>query len=145
MEPSYVHLQQRFLLPVIVALFFVLLLALIAADDTVPRSVVAMAAVFMVFILAVAAHFSRMKVTVTSDTISAAFGSGWPRRTIYRSAIVSHTPVRNRWWYGWGLRWIPGGMLWNVWGLDAVELVLDDGRRFRIGTDDPEGLDAALG
>jgi hypothetical protein len=35
-------------------------------------------------------------------------------------------------------------MLYNVSGRDAVEIQLDDGRRFRLGTDDPEGLVAAL-
>jgi len=34
--------------------------------------------------------------------------------------------------------------MWNVSGLDAVELALDGNRRYRIGTDDPEGLAAAL-
>jgi hypothetical protein len=36
-------------------------------------------------------------------------------------------------------------VLWNVSGFDAVELVLDDGRRFRIGTDEPLALAAAIG
>ena len=30
--------------------------------------------------------------------------------------------VRNKWWHGWGVRWVPGGSMYNVWGLDAVEL-----------------------
>jgi hypothetical protein len=34
--------------------------------------------------------------------------------------------------------------MWNVWGLDAVELELDTGRRFRIGTDQPVELTDAL-
>ena len=36
------------------------------------------------------------------------------------------------------------GMLYNVSGRDAVEIRLDTGRRFRLGTDDPDGLVAAL-
>jgi hypothetical protein len=43
-----------------------------------------------------------------------------------------------------GIRWIARGALWNVWGLDAVELELKSGRIFRIGTDDVGGLVAAL-
>ena len=57
---------------------------------------------------------------------------------------MSHAPVRNSALYGWGLRWIPGGTLWNVWGRDAVEVGLVSGKRFRIGTDDAEALDLAL-
>ena len=52
--------------------------------------------------------------------------------------------VRNSWWYGFGIRWFPGGTLWNVWGLDAVEFDLVKGRKLRIGTDEPEQLLAAL-
>jgi hypothetical protein len=38
----------------------------------------------------------------------------------------------------------PGGVIWNVSGFDAVELELDDGTRFRIGTDEPVALAAAI-
>jgi hypothetical protein len=48
--------------------------------------------------------------------------------------------VRNKWWYGWGIRLTPHGWLFNVGGLDAVELELASGRKFRIGTDEPQGL-----
>jgi hypothetical protein len=34
--------------------------------------------------------------------------------------------------------------VWNVSGLDAVELTLRSGRRFRIGTDEPEELAKAI-
>ncbi len=53
-------------------------------------------------------------------------------------------PVRNSWWYGWGVRKVPGGWMYNVWGYDAIELELASGKVFRIGTDDPDGLLAAL-
>ena len=52
--------------------------------------------------------------------------------------------VRNPWYYGWGARWIPRGWLYNVSGFDAVELQLKGHRRFRIGTDEPEQLLAAV-
>jgi hypothetical protein len=52
--------------------------------------------------------------------------------------------VPNRWWYGWGIRRGPGFRLYNVSGLDAVELRLKSGEVRRIGTDDPLALAAAL-
>jgi hypothetical protein len=39
---------------------------------------------------------------------------------------------------------VPGRRLYNVSGLDAVELRLKTGDIRRIGTDDPQGLAAAL-
>ena len=86
----------------------------------------------------------QLTVEALPDHVRVAFGAGWPVRTIRLDEIVSVAAVRNSWWYGWGIRWIPGGGLWNVWGLDAVELRLTSGRRFRIGTDQPDSLLLAL-
>ena len=92
--------------------------------------------------------FTALTTEVTDEHIRVAFRFGWPARTIPLSSITSHEPVRNRWWYGLGVRLIPGGWLYAVWGLDAVEIRYDDGHRgertFRIGTDDETGLDAAI-
>ena len=51
--------------------------------------------------------------------------------------------MRNSPWYGWAIRWIRQGSLWNAWGLAAVELDLTKGRQFRIGTYEPDELLAA--
>ena len=88
--------------------------------------------------------FSRLAVIVDTDMVRLAFGFGFPRKRIARADIISHEVVRNSWLLGFGIRWIKGGRMWNVWGLDAVELVLANGKTFRIGTDEPEKLDAAL-
>lgn len=88
--------------------------------------------------------FSRLEVTVGIDALEASFGFGWPRRTVVLSDITSVGVVRNRWWYGWGIRWVPNGSMYNVWGLDAVELGVGDGRVFRVGTADPVGLATEL-
>jgi hypothetical protein len=50
----------------------------------------------------------------------------------------------DRWRNGFGIRIGPGFWLYNVSGLDAVELRLRSDEVRRIGTDDPEGLAAAL-
>ena len=95
-------------------------------------------------IMALVLTFNRLRVEVTPGAVQLSFGWGWPRKTIQRSDIISHHVVRNSPLLGWGIRWFKGGTMWNVWGLDAVELQLDTGKKFRIGTDDPAGLDAAL-
>ena len=88
--------------------------------------------------------FARLVVTVTDSEVTAAFNLGFPSRRIALSEIRTFHKVRNPWIYGWGVRGIPGGWMFNVSGLDAVELVLDTGRRFRIGTDEPDALLTAL-
>jgi hypothetical protein len=39
---------------------------------------------------------------------------------------------------------MPTGCLWNVSGLDGVEVQFDDGHRFRVGSDEPNRLAEAL-
>jgi hypothetical protein len=85
-----------------------------------------------------------LTVEVGRETVRVAFGVGLVRKTIPLADIAAFQPVRNPWIAGWGIRLIRGGQLWNVSGLDAVELALRDGRFFRIGTDEPEVLSRAL-
>jgi hypothetical protein len=88
--------------------------------------------------------FSRFTVDVTQEVLIASFGWGWPRRVLRWEEASAVRAVRNRWWYGFGIRWFPGGILWNVWGLDAVEFDLVKGGKLRIGTDEPDALLAAV-
>ncbi|MCA9082154.1 MAG: hypothetical protein KDA58_16450 [Planctomycetaceae bacterium] len=60
------------------------------------------------------------------------------------SEIVEAEQVRNSWLYGWGIRYTPHGWLFNVSGFDAVQINMRNGRQYRIGTDDPVGLQAAI-
>lgn len=102
-------------------------------------------AVFLVMMVVILGVFSRLTVTVDHDEVSARFGWGWPKRRIPIPTIAGIEQVRNSGWYGWGVRYIPGGTcMYNVSGLDAVEISMTDGSKFRIGTDDPEGLKAAV-
>ena len=99
----------------------------------------------LVAVIGVLAYgLSRLNTTVTAAGVDVAFRWGWPRKQINRADIVAATKVRNRWWYGTGVHLIPGATMYNVWGLDAVHLKLADSKDFRIGTDDPDGLLAAL-
>lgn len=93
---------------------------------------------------ALLALFGRLTVSVDQQFVRVAFGIGLIARQIPLSTIRSCEPVRNRWWYGWGIRMTPRGWLWNVSGLSAVELTYTDGGHFLIGTDDPDGLCAAI-
>ena len=88
--------------------------------------------------------FNGLTVRIDDARIELAFGPGWPRKQIALADVRAARPVRNSWWYGWGIRLTPHGWLWNVSGLDAVELELGDGTTFRIGTDEPQRLAGAV-
>jgi hypothetical protein len=88
--------------------------------------------------------FGALTVEVDREAIRLRFGLGLIRKTVPLARVRSWRPVRNPWYVGWGIRLGPGWTLWNVSGLSAVELVLADGRRFRIGTDEPADLSRAI-
>ena len=93
---------------------------------------------------AVVALFGSLTVEINARRLLIKFGIGLIRRRISLDTIRAFAPVRNRWYYGWGIRFTPHGILYNVAGLQAVEILLDDGRRVRVGTDEPDALVRAL-
>lgn len=99
---------------------------------------------FLVFIVALTFWFSKLNVTVAHGAVTAAFGLGKPHRVIQFSEVTDVRQVRNSWVQGWGVRRITNGWMYNVWGLDAVELELASGHIFRIGTDEPDKLSTAI-
>jgi len=84
--------------------------------------------------------FGALTVEVDDAAIRLRFGIGLIRKTFSLADVASCQSVRNRWWWGWGIRLTPSGWLYNVSGLEAVELVLKNGKKFRIGTDEPRAL-----
>ena len=102
---------------------------------------------FVVFLLVVVslALFSSLTVQITEGMLTCSFGIGIVRKQIPLRDIIEARAVKNPWYVGWGIRWMPGQYwVWNVSGLRAVELVLRNGSRFRIGTDEPEVLANAI-
>jgi hypothetical protein len=98
----------------------------------------------MALLIAATLLFNRLTVIVAAGVVEVRFGFGWPKRVMEVRDVVGARRVRNRWFYGWGMRKIANGWMYNVWGLDAVELDLASGSRFRIGTDDASDLLAAI-
>ena len=100
--------------------------------------------VVLVVLVVVAALFANLTVEVSNGRLFVRFGVGLIRKSFRIGDIVGVDAVRNRWYYGWGVRYTPHGWLFNVSGLDAVEIALENGRKYRIGTDEPEALLAAI-
>lgn len=136
---SYDHRQIGRLVVVFCVPAMVLLIALVAAGGF---SWIA-ASVLLLFAL-ILLLFSALRVQVDDQQVRLEFGIGLVRKTFAVHDIVEARPVRNRWWYGWGIRLTPHGWLFNVSGLDAVEIMLRSGKRYRIGTDEPQALERAL-
>ena len=96
-----------------------------------------------VYVLA-ALLFFNLTITVDDREVRAVFGVGLVRKTARLEDIAAVEAVRNRWWYGWGVKYTVKGWLYSVSGLEAVEMRLKNGKRFWLGTDEPEVLCAAI-
>jgi len=88
--------------------------------------------------------FGSLTVQIEDGELSHWFGPGFWKKSYQLVDIESATAVRNSWIFGWGIRLTPHGWLYNVSGLDAVQIELRSGRKLRIGTDDPKGLVEAI-
>ncbi|MFP6669710.1 MAG: hypothetical protein VB876_20535 [Pirellulales bacterium] len=93
---------------------------------------------------AVIALVHSLTVRVSHNEIRLSFGVGLIQKSFLIDDIEAAATARNRWYNGWGIKKIRGGWLYNVSGFDAVEIQLNSGRRYRIGTDKPRELLAAV-
>lgn len=93
---------------------------------------------------ATASVFRSLTVEVTDSKVTWRFGDGAITKSIPRDDIDSAYTVRTTPLQGWGIHWIGDGWLYNIYGLHAVQLILKDGKRVLIGTDDPENLAQAI-
>lgn len=139
--PTYRHAQSGRVLLLVTGGAAFLVLAL-AALDGLPASMVLVGIAIVGLVMWL---FHGLAVEVDADAVRLAFGPGLFRKRIPMAQVRAVRVVRNPWWSGWGIRWMPGRWtMWNVSGFDAVELDLDGGRRFRVGTDEPHALARAI-
>lgn len=146
---AYRHKQLGFILISIFLISFLLLvdlltLSIIFWQHIMPAYANPLLIAAIVFVIAAAVLFSTFSVAIEDDHLIWHFTFGFWRRRAALSEISSCEPVKNKWWHGWGIRKIPGGWLYNVSGFQAVEVRLENGRMFRLGSDEAKKLAAAI-
>jgi len=99
---------------------------------------------FCAILVLVAFLFHSLTIKVTDRTVSWAFGPGVFGKTVSFDDIESVRAVSNSFRHGIGLRITHDGWVYSVSGFKAVELAMKDGTHYRLGTNDQEGLLAAL-
>lgn len=129
---TYQHTQSATTILVSIGVMFVILLVLSA--------VVHYLIVTTALLLVVALVFRSLTVEVSGANLFWYFGFGWPRKRVPISEIASVEPIQISFWNGWGIHYTPRGWLYNVSGYGAVAITLRNGKRFCLGTDEPEKL-----
>jgi hypothetical protein len=136
---AYHHRQVGTLVLMVGGLSIVLLALLLYFVEAHPIGIAVLIILVVCFVL-----FAALTVEVTETDVSLKFGPGLIRKRFPLGSIRSVSAVRNKWYFGWGIRMLPRGLLYNVSGLDAVELEMADGSAHRIGTDEPTELLEAI-
>jgi hypothetical protein len=90
------------------------------------------------------AVFYKLTIKIDNHVLRISFGAGVVGKTVQLTEIDTYEPVRIRWWYGWGIHLTPYGWLYNVSGWDAVAIKLRSGKKFAIGTAEPQALVEAI-
>jgi hypothetical protein len=102
-------------------------------------------AIAVLIVLAVAlVLFPSLTVAIQEEELLLQFGPGLIRKRFKLNEIGSCQAVKNPWYYGWGIRQTPQGMLFRVSGLNAVQIKLITGKEYLIGTDDPQELEESI-
>ncbi|GGD53436.1 hypothetical protein [Muriicola marianensis] len=94
----------------------------------------------MVLIVGFLFTIASLRITIDEHHLRIRMGLGLFRKKFVLRDITSVQAVRNPWYYGQGIRkWFwPGMWIYSVSGLDAVEIELKNGKKYRIGTDEPD-------
>ncbi len=138
--PRYKHTQTGYLWIILftAVLLFLIYMTIVTGEFAWPELFVA---AILIFVLST---ISRLTVEIKDGLLEARFGIGVIRKRVRLEEIESYRAVKNHWYYGYGIRLTPYGWLYNISGNDAIELKQKNGKTFRIGTDDPAGLETAL-
>jgi hypothetical protein len=144
MNERYRHTQIGWTLIVLVVAVVLAELTIVAFRAPQGTLALALSGALVAVVAVMLALFSTLTVAVDDRAVRLWFGLGSLRREVMLADVTSARMVRNHWYAGWGVRIIPRGRLYNVGGLDAVELEMDNGRVVRVGTDQPDALLAAV-
>lgn len=100
------------------------------------HTVVILSVLAMVLLL----FFYKLTISVTDDAVKFSMGIGIIKRTYKLNEINYCKPV-SYFPFGWGIRFRPGVILFNVSGYKAIELdIKNKNRKVWIGTNKPEEI-----
>ena len=85
--------------------------------------------------------FFKMTTILSDEHIHISYGIGLISKKINMNQLKAVRIVRNKWYYGLGIRILKDGIMYNIHGLNAVELELKkQTKTIRIGTQDSHKL-----
>jgi hypothetical protein len=119
--------------------------AMVAIGIIMANTVINWITILVLVVLAVVlVLFHSLTVVIREEELVVQFGPGIIRKRFKLNEIESYQTVRIPWYYGWGIRFTPQGMVFRVSGFNAVQVRLITGKEYLIGTDVPQELEEAI-
>lgn len=147
---KYKHTQISYLMllltVVVIVLFtraYIIASTELPSPDSGPNFAVTLVMALIVYTLA---SIISLRIVVDENYLRIRFGFGFFHKKIPLHEVISVKSVKNRWYYGWGIRvWFwPKMWMYNVSGFNAVEIELKNRKTYRIGTNEPKKLEQAI-
>lgn len=137
----YEHMQKPGL-----PFYFALILALVGGFIVCAEqmSSTGLFLIVMFLMLYLILMMSSLTVTIDNQFIRVRFGPGVFFKKFPLSEIIGCGPKYKTYVWGWGIRYYFAGWLYNIAGFNSVEIIFKNGKKARIGTDEPEKLAAAI-
>lgn len=91
--------------------------------------------------------FYQLKVSLKKDRIALSYGIGLIRINLKIDKVLMVEEIKTPWYYGFGIRFTPKGILYNIQGTKAINLVYEYNGRMKkamIGTEEPQKLMEAI-
>lgn len=101
----------------------------------------------MILVVLILIGFVTLNVTIDDEVLKIKFGYGIYSTSFLLNEIDSVKQVKNPWYIWWWIRiwfWPKKTIIYNISGFDAVEIVLKNGKIYRIGTDESQKLYEAI-
>ena len=91
--------------------------------------------------------FYKLTIKIEGTTLRLIYGIGIIRINFRIDELLDVETIRTPWYYGWGIRVTPKGMLYNIQGSKALRVKYrknGKNKKVMIGTPEPELLKAYL-
>ena len=116
------------LIPAIILILFIL------EDNLRTDGLILILIVISVFVVSFLL-FYKLKVIVNDKFVIISFGIGLIRKKILIADLATVRKSRSKWYNGWGIKYLGNGWLYNIQGLNVIELsFINKNNIIRIGT-----------
>jgi hypothetical protein len=142
--PIFYEHTQKAGLPFYFALATALVVGVMICSTGVPSISIGIFLLTVFLLLWILLMMSALTVTIDHQFLRVRFGPGVFFKKFPLSEIAACGSKYKTFIWGWGIRYYFGGWLYNIAGFNSVEIIFKNGKKARIGTDEPEKLAAAI-